>query len=202
MMFKKVIALISLPIILTGCGYSHSGDLNSYSELLQSCIDNPDFATDLYIFPKSTSIGKPTNFIYKKMDDLFNGSYFIYLVMEYDETSFNEELSRIDKIEGHFTDLGIKKIIHFEQNSCYLTISRDSRYEYVRYNKDTFEIAYVSNQLFSWSTARVDIKHSLPPLTIPPELDDGDNSYNMYYFYRDEPDGLGGTIHVGIYVDQ
>lgn len=201
-MLKKVIALTSLPILLSGCGYSQSVDLNSYSELLQSCIDNGDFATDLYIFPKSTSIGKPTNFIYKKMDDLFNGSYFMYLVMEYDETSFNEELSRIDKIEGHFTGLGTKKIIHFEQQSCYLTISRDSRYEYVRYDKEKLEIAYVSNQLFSWTTARVDINHSLPIVTIPPELDDGDNSYNMYYFYKDDPDGMGGTIHVGIFVDQ
>ena len=199
-MLRKSI-LVLLPALLCSCGFSSNSNIDTYDEALKAAVDNDDFHTQLYIFPKSTNKGTPTNFAYKSMDDLFTGSYFMYLVMSYDEASFNSELERISGIYGHFPNGETKSIIHYEEESIYLTINRDKKYEYVKYDKDSLEIAYVSNQLFSWATARVDSRHSLPSLTIPSNLDDGDNSYNMYYFYTDEPDGMGGTVHIGMYVD-
>lgn len=199
-MFKKPILLL-IPLLLCSCGFNSNFNVKTYNDVLKDAKDNPDFHTQLYVFPENTNIGTPTSFAYKSMADLLNGSYFFYLVMNYDEENFNNELTRLSNIEGHFANGETKSIIHYEDESIYLTINRDSKYEYVKYNKEKLEIAYVSNQLFSWMSARVDSKHSLPNLTIPSELDDGDNSYNMYYFYSDEPDGMGGTIHIGMYVD-
>ena len=196
-MFNKTLLFVST-LLLSGC--SCSSNVRTYDDALNEAIENTDFHSQLYIFPESTNKGTPTNFSYKSMGDLLTGSYFLYLVMTYDEENFTNELARIDKIEGRFPDGQTKSIIHYEEESIYLTISRDSRYEYVKYNKEKFEIAYVSNQLFSWATANVELRHKLPDLKIPSELDDGENSYNMYYFYSDEPDGMGGTIHIGMYV--
>ena len=195
------ILLLTIPFILSGCGYNSRSDIQTYENVLNDAVENPDFHTWLYIFPKNTNIGTPTKFAYKSMDDLFTGSYFLYLAMTYDEENFNNELARLDKIYGHFSNGETKKILHYEEQSTYLTINKDNRYEYAIYDKENLEIAYVSNQLFSWTTARVEDKHTLPSLTIPSELDDGDNSYNMYCYYSDEPDGMGGTIHIGMYVD-
>lgn len=199
-MHNKSILLL-IPSLLCSCGFNSNSNVRTYNDVLKDAKENPDFHTQLYVFPENTNIGTPTNFAYKSMADLMNGSYFFYLVMNYDEENFNNELTRLDSIKGHFPNGETKSIIHYEDESIYLTINRDSRYEYVKYNKEKLEIAYVSNQLFSWVTARVEPKHSLPNISIPSELDDGDNSYNMYYFYSDEPDGMGGTIHIGMYVD-
>ena len=200
-MKNKLILLTLAPITLCcSCATTGSTNIDSYSKLLESSINNSDFHTDLYIFPRNTNIGTPKNFSYKRQDDLLNGSYFFYLVMNYDEATFNNELERLDKIEGHFSNGESKPILHYEEESIYLTIDRNNCYEYVKYDKQKLEIAYISNQLFSNLTAKVSEEHSLPKLTIPSNLDDGNNSYNMYYFYYDEPDGLGGTIHVGEFV--
>lgn len=196
-MKSRLLCLTIFPLLLSGC--SSSSNISSYSELLQKCIDNPDFHSQLYVFPENTNIGTPTKFSYKWVEDLFTGSFLMYLVMKYSEETFNQELSRIEKVEGNFPDGASKKIIHFEEESIYLTINRDKRYEYVKYFKDSYEIAYVSNQLFSWVTCNLDSKHSLPRLTIPTELDDGDNSYNMYYHYVIDHDL--DDLEVGIYVN-
>lgn len=196
-MLRKLLLLL-VPFLLCGC--SSNSNVRKYDDALKEAIDNPDFHSQLYIFPENTDKGTPKNFAYKSLADLLTGSYFLYLVMDYDEESFNKELERLDKIEGHFLEGQTKPILHYEEESIYLTISKDNRFEYVKYNKEKFEIAYVSNQLFSKMTANVQPNHTLPSLTIPSELDDGDNSYNMYYFYSDEPDGMGGTLHVGTYV--
>ena len=199
-MIKKIVPLIVPILLLGGCGFNSNFDVRTYSDVLKEAKENPDFHSQLYIFPESTNIGTPTNFTYKSMADLMNGSYFLYLVMSYDEANFNSELARLDDVEGHFANGESKSVLHFDDESIYLTICKDGRYEYVKYDEEKLEIAYISNQLFSWTTARVEDSHKLPSLTIPSELDDGDNSYNMYYYYSDEPDGMGGTIHIGMYV--
>lgn len=199
-MLRKTILILIPAILLSSCGYSSNSNVQTYEKTLKAAIENPDFHSQLYIFPSNTNNGVPTSFAYKSMGDLLTGSYFLYLVMTYDEENFSNELTRIENVEGHFPDGQIKSIIHFEEQSIYLTINRDNKFEYVKYNRETLEIAYVSNQLFSWATANVELRHKLPNLKIPSELDDGENSYNMYYFYSDEPDGMGGTIHIGMYV--
>ena len=200
-MRNKIVLLTLLPLVLnTGCATTVNNSIDSYDKLLVSCRDEDDFHTELYVFPDSSSIGTATSFSYKTTPDLLTGSFLLYLVMSYDQETFDAELSRLDKIEGLFPYGESKKIIHYEEESVYLTICRDNRFEYAMYFKDELKIAYVSNQLYSWFETGVSTKYRLPDLTIPSDLDDGDNSYNMYYFYRDEPDGMGGTIHTGMYV--
>ena len=77
-----------------------------------------------------------------------------------------------------------KCIIKDTKTSQYLTINKNSRYEYAKYNAETYEIAYVSNQLFSWAESGISIEHKLEDIEIPSEIADGKNSYNMYYYYE------------------
>ena len=198
-MNKRIVLLSLIPFVLN-CGCSKSNNnIDSYDKLLVASRDEPDFHTELYVFPDSTSIGTPTSFAYKTTPDLLTGSFLFYLVMSYDQETFDAELSRLDKIEAHFPDEAVKKIIHFEDENLYLTISRNSRYEYAMYDKEELKIAYVSNQLYSWFETSVSPKYRLPNLKIPEELDDGENSYNLYYHYIIDPDL--DNLQVGIYVN-
>jgi hypothetical protein len=62
-------------------------------------------------------------------------------------------------------------------------VKQNARFEYAMYNKTTFEIAYISNQIFEWKDTPVETQYVIPEVTIPDELDDGKNMYNMYYWY-------------------
>ena len=198
-MNKRLILLTLFPLVLN-CGCSKSNNnIDSYDKLLVMCRDEPDFHSELYVFPDSTNIGTPTSFAYKTTPDLLTGSFLLYLVMSYDQEAYDAELSRLDKIEAHFSDEAVKKIIHFEDKNLYLAISRNSRYEYAMYFEDELKIAYVSNQLYSWLDTSVSPKYRLPDLKIPAELDDGENSYNLYYHYIIDPDL--DNLQVGIYVN-
>lgn len=195
-MNKKITLLAILPTLLcTACATTKSSDITRYNELLDSCRDSSDFHTELYIFPESLDIGTPVDFFYKTTKDLFTGSFLFYLVMDFDETKFNAELNRISQIEACYNEGTVKRIIPYESESIYLTINKDNRYEYVKYNEKTMQIAYISNQLYSWNDTKVAQEYYLPELTIPEEIDDGDNSYNLYYRYVNE-----GNITVGYYI--
>ena len=67
-----------------------------------------------------------------------------------------------------------------------MTINKSGRYEYVKYNAETLEIAYVSNQLFAWEESGIKKDHKLEDITIPSEIADGNNEYNMYYYYQED----------------
>ena len=110
--------------------------------------------------------------------------------MKYDQNQFNAELERLDAIKA---DIEIpnnvfktKNIIKDTDTSQYVTITQNSRYEYVKYNAETLEIAYVSNQLFTWRETGIKNEYLYKDIKIPTELDNGDNSYNMYYYRVDD----------------
>ena len=193
---KKLYLLTLLPLTLTGC-FNNTSDIDSYSKLLEQCREEVDFHSELYIFPDSTNIGNPTKFSYKRTPDLFTDSFLLYLVMEYDEVNYEEEIARLKDIKANFCTGLQKDILHYEEHNLFLTISRDKRYEYAVYNEEKLEIAYISNQLYSWTTAQLNSGHALPEITIPAELDDGENSYNIYYEYGEYPEG----VQVGVYVE-
>lgn len=193
---KKIIPLTLLTILLcSSC--STNKNIKKYSDVFKEAKGNVDFHTQLHIFPENTDSGTPKDFIYKTRDDLFTGSYVFYLVMQYEEETFNNELVRLNDVKANFYDeFPAKHIIHYEEDNLYLSVYRDSRYEYVKYYPDTKVIAYVSNQLYEWPLSGVNSLHILGNVTIPEDLDDGENSYNMYYYYTYDP-SLGG--HVGMY---
>ncbi len=191
-MKKPIITtLMMIPFLtLGGCATKANNDINQYETLLKQSIDNSDFHSELYVFPSEINTENATAFSYKTREDLFTGSYLLYLVMKYDQNQFSAELERLDAIKA---DIEIpnnvfktKSIIKDTDTSQYVTITQNSRYEYVKYNAETLEIAYVSNQLFTWKETGIKNEYLYKDIKIPTELDDGDNSYNMYYYRVDD----------------
>ena len=191
-MKKPIIAtLMMIPFLtLGGCATKANNNVNQYETLLKQSINNSDFHSELYIFPNKINTENAIAFSYKTREDLFTGSYLLYLVMKYDQNQFNAELERLDAIKA---DIEIpnnvfktKNIIKDTDTSQYVTITQNSRYEYVKYNSETLEIAYVSNQLFTWKETGIKNEYLYKDIKIPTELDDGDNSYNMYYYRVDD----------------
>ena len=166
------------------CNKTEKTHVESYVEILSDCINARDFHSQLYIFPKSIEGLEITKFVFSNTTDLFNGCWLMYLGLKWDEEGFNSELERLDNVKGMYKTGDVKPIIKYEEQSLYLTISRDHRYEYALFNKTTFEIVYVSNQLYEWKDIPVLPEHRLPSVTIPAELDDGNNTYNLYYRYE------------------
>ena len=179
------LSLIIPTLLLTGCLSSKTNnDPQNYSEYLKIAVGNSDFHSELYIFPQDITEEEIKTFAYQTMDVLFTGSYFFYVVAQYDQTIFEAEINRLDDIKATFKNGKVKSILKYEEQSLYLTLNKDNRYEYVKYSKDTFEIAYVSNQLYKWNEVDINDNHLLGEVVIPQELDDGNNSYNMYYSYE------------------
>ncbi len=191
-MKKPIITtLMMIPFLtLGGCATKANNDINQYETLLNQSINNSDFHSELYVFPSEINTENAVAFSYKTREDLFTGSYLLYLVMKYDQNQFNAELERLDTIKA---DIEIpnnvfktKNIIKDTDTSQYVTITQNSRYEYVKYNSETLEIAYVSNQLFTWRETGIKNEYLYKDIKVPAELDDGDNSYNMYYYRVDD----------------
>ena len=191
-MKKPIIAtLMMIPFLtLGGCATKANNNVNQYETLLKQSINNSDFHSELYVFPSEINTENAVAFSYKTREDLFTGSYLLYLVMKYDQNQFNAELERLNAIK---VDIEIpnnvfktKNIIKDTDTSQYVAITQNSRYEYVKYNSETLEIAYVSNQLFTWKETGIKNEYLYKDIKIPTELDDGDNSYNMYYYRVDD----------------
>ena len=177
--------LLVLPcLLLTSCLSSRTyNDPQKYSEYLKSAIENSDFHSELYIFPKDISQEEIKTVAYQTREDLFAGSYFFYLVAQYNQERFLNEINRLDSVKAVFKDGANKPILKYDEQALYLTIDKDNRCEYVKYNKETYEIAYVSNQLYEWYKVNISNDHLQDDVVIPQELDDGGNTYNMYYSY-------------------
>ena len=180
------ISLVFPAILCSSCNTTKKTDWESYAEILQECISDRDFHSQLYIFPESIEGKEITKFVFSNTTDLFNGSWLMYLGLKLDQEGFNDEISRLESIKAVY-DTGLEKpIIKFEEQKLFLTIMKDNRYEYALYNSDTCEIIYVSNQLYEWKDIPVEKEHILPDVSIPQELDDGNNTYNMYYRYEED----------------
>ena len=174
------------PMVLGSCKRDTRTNAEQYLDQIKECRENKDFHSQLYIFPESLN-GEIIKYFYMEEGDLFTGTYFYYLALQYDEETFNNELTRLSQVKSEFIKFNkVKPVIHFEEQSLYLTISRDNRYEYALYDKEKLEIAFISNQLFTWDQAKVLPEHTMPSVVIPEELDDGNDTYNMYYYYDGE----------------
>ncbi len=172
-------------LTLGGCVSRTNDDVNKYEEVLTKAVQNSDFHTALYVFPKKVDVNSVTNFRYMERDDLFNGSYLLYLSVKYNQAQFDAELERLDSVKADFNaHNAAKPLLKFADKAEYVAISRNSSYEYVKYDTESLEIAYVSNQIYEWIETGVKKEHLFEDITIPSELDDGGNSYNMYYYYE------------------
>ena len=185
------ISMVFPALFCVGCQKETKTNAEEYLEILQESKDEKDFHTELYIFPNSIEGLEIKAFYYAHMEDLFTGSFLLYIVLGYQEDNFAAELERISNVQAVFNQ-GTKQIIHYPEERMYLTVKQNARFEYVMYNETTYEIAYVSNQIFEWKDTPVDSQHVIPEVTIPQELDERDNMYNLYYWYEGD---------VGIYVN-
>ena len=183
----KIIGIFCIFSVLLGaCKRDTRTNAEQYLDDLTEYRNKSDFHTQLYIFPNELK-GEIVKYFIMETSSLFTGSYFYYLVLQYDEETFNNELTRLSQVKSDFPKFNkVKPVIHFEEQSLYLTIFRDNRYEYALYDKEKLEIAFISNQLFTWDQAKVLPEHTMPSVVIPKELDDGNNTYNIYYYYDGE----------------
>lgn len=189
--------LMMIPLLtLSGCVIKTNNNFEKYEEIYNQMLENQDFHTELYIFPKTIDTKQVANFSSKSRDDLFTGSYLFYLAMKYDQKQFDAELERLSTVKAEIeipnNVIKTKCIIHDAQTSQYVTINKSGRYEYVKYNAETLEIAYVSNQLFAWEESGIKKDHKFEDISIPASIADGNNEYNMYYYYEAD---------IGYYVD-
>ena len=187
---KKILFIATLLTLLTGCAKTTTNNNPSdYQSCYNSLLNNSDFHSELYIFPKDIKQKEIISFSYRARDDLFTGSYLLYLVMKYNQDEFNNELNRLNDVKATFSRVNlVKPIIKDEEHSLYLSIYKDNRFEYAIYDNNELEIVYVSNQLFDWKETGIDGKYQIDKVNIPSSLDDGNNTYNMYYAY----DNTGG----------
>ena len=178
------ILLVFPALFCTSCLKKDSrSDVENYIDILKDCRDESDFHSELSIFPETIEGAETKSLYYAHRSDLFTGSFLMYLVLQYKEENFAPELERIKNTEVSFKTGEKKGTIHYPENKLFLTVKQETRFEYAIYDEGTFEIAYVSNQIFEWKDTPVESRFILPELTIPKELDDRDNMYNMYYLY-------------------
>ena len=173
------------------CNKTEKTDTEQYVDILNDCISDRDFHSQLYIFPKSIEGLQITKFLFSHTESLYTGDWLMYLGLKWDEQGFNSELERLNNVKAVYKTGEVKPVIKFEDKSLYLTISKDNRYEYAIYNRETYEIVYVSNQLYEWDEIPVKPEHILSNVRIPEELDDGSNTYNIYYLF-------GGDVGVEV----
>ena len=180
----RVLLFLAVPFLLTGClAKSEKYDnVDNYKEYLAKAIENSDFHTELYIFPSEISKDSVKNFIYRTKEGLLNGDYFFYLVMEYDETTYSNEIERLSNVKATFKEGTVKSVLHNEEKKVYLTIQQNGRNEYAYYDESKHQIAYVSNQLFDWGMTGIDKEHYID--NVPIEEKDRYGGYNIYYRYE------------------
>ena len=173
------------PLIMCSCETDKRTNAEQYLDQITECRNNSDFHSQLFIFPETLN-GEIVKYFYMEESDIFTGSYFLYLVLDYDLQTYNSEIARLEQVKAEFTKFNKTKfVISYPEEKAYLTIFKDNRFEYALYDSNKLEIAYVSNQLFTWDRAQVLPEHNMPNFKIPTEIDDGNNSYNMYYHYVD-----------------
>lgn len=183
--FLSILPVIPV-VFCSGCNTHTKSNIEDYFDILQECKNKSDFHTQLYIFPETIEGTEIVKFFYQETSDLFTGSYFFYLVLTYSQEGFDTELQRMSEVKSVFKNGAEKTVIEYPEDSAFLTIKRDNRYEYALYNKETLEIAYISNQLYQWKDLEIlEERHTMPDFTIPADKDNGKNTYNMYYLYQD-----------------
>ena len=179
-------------IFCAGCDTHTKSNVEDYFEILGEARKNSDFHTQLYLFPETIEGAEIVKFLYQETSDLFTGSYFFYLALTYNEADFNAEVQRMSQVKATFKNGVVKNVIAYPEQSAFLTIDKNGRYEYSLYNKETLEIAYLSNQLYDWKQLTVlEERHKMPDFAIPEAVDDGEHTYNMYYCYQG---GIGYEI--------
>lgn len=189
-----VITFYSL-LIMT-FAYIFVGDIKTYEDesnyevYLSDLIQNNDVHSLLYIFPSTLKNGQVTEFKYMEQDGLFDGSYYYYLVMNYDEDNYDKEYKRISNLELNYGSTKKTPIKDYIKYDTFITIYNNyNTYEYALFDKENNRIIYIFNQLFNWNEIGLENKYTLTEYNIDIK-DTKQLGYNMYYLYDKYGNGI------------
>ena len=151
-----------------------SDDKTKYGEYLDELINNYDVHSELLIFPDKVDKESIENFKYQTQDGIFDGSYFLYLVCNYDNEKYNKELTRIKNIKTKYRNK-IKRPIYLreDQYDAYIAIMDGyNTFEYVLFDKENLKVIYIFNQLFDYKSIKLNRDYIISQ----------DITYNIYSF--------------------
>ena len=121
---SKILGILWVfPLILCSCKTDTRTNAEQYLDQIQECRNNGDFHSQLYVFPEELK-GEIIKYFYMEESNLFTGSYFFYLVLEYDQETYDSEIARLGNVKAEFQKFNyIKPILIYSELNAYLTIS-------------------------------------------------------------------------------
>ena len=163
-------------------------DINNYESYLSLLKNSSDVQSGLFIFPSSVDVENVIEFKYVKEDGFFDGSYIFYLVCNYDDISYKNEIDRIKNIFINYGNL-IKTPLYLNDN-IYITISDVyGTYEYVIFDDSNNKVAYIFNQLLDFDD--ISDEYILKNYKVSKDKRDSNRpGYNMYYNYNSNGDSV------------
>jgi hypothetical protein len=165
-------------------------NIDNYLEYLNDLQLNKDVHSKLYIFPSKINKEKTELFEYLRKESLFDGSYLFYIIINYDENEYNEEINRIKEVKKIFK-YGEKYPIYVEGDKypAYITISDGyDTYEYALLDEENNKIIYVFRQLYYYDS-KLKNEYYFEYKVPKNQRDIKRPGYNMYYYY--DSDGVG-----------
>ena len=128
-------------------------------------------------------------------EDLFNGSYLLYLVVNYSDEDYNAEIERLKSVKAEYPDAIKNPLYNKSDNPAYITIfDGNGSYEYALLDSKNKTIAYVFNQLFEWKEIEINENYMLKNYSVNSnDKDINQNGYNMYYIY--DKNGIGTSFN-------
>lgn len=166
-------------------------NVEEYAQALIELKDNSDAHSGLFIFPESVNVSNVKEYKYLMRDDLFNGSYLFYLVVNYTDEDYNAEVERLKNIKAEYPNSVKNPLYNKIELPTYITIfDGNGSYEYVMLDNENKTIAYIFNQLFNWDEIEINDEYLLKNYSVNSnDKDVNQNGYNMYYFY--DKNGIG-----------
>ena len=165
-------------------------DESNYELYLSDLIQNNDVHSLLYLFPSTLKNGRVTEFKYMEQDGLFDGSYYYYLVMNYDGDNYDKEYKRISSLELNYGSTKKTPIKDYIKYDTFITIYDNyNTFEYALFDKENNRIIYIFNQLFNWNEIGLENKYTLTEYNIDIK-DTKQLGYNMYYLYDKYGNGI------------
>ena len=178
--FMILAAFIALPHLLFKAPEIEA-DINKYNEILDKLKHTEDVNSGLYIFPEYNYY--ITDLKYEAKDGFLDGSYYLFVVAEYNETSWIDEITRIKNISVEYEDTSKSLLFAELRYDTYIAIYDGyGTYEYILVDKENKKIAYVFNQSFGWNVIDIKPEYKLSNYSVPQDKRDPKNKgYNMYY---------------------
>ena len=178
--FLILITFIALPHILFKSPEIEA-DINKYNEILDKLRNTEDVNSALLIFPEYNYY--ITDLKYESKDGFFDGSYYLFVVAEYDTVEWINELTRIKNISVEYSDTS-KGLLYAElRYNTYIAIYDGyGTYEYILVDEENHKMVYVFNQSFGWNVIDIKPEYKLSNYSVPQASRDPKNKgYNMYY---------------------